>query len=281
MSTAPHCRCCGRTCPWDPQRVRSCSRITVSLIVTRHKLCTCRDLGLPPSPSLTRPSGPVAGGPGGAILHIACSFAILNSHFDCNRASTFGGALAAGNRLTPNSTSYVMPSVTFVSCSFTDNRAMLYDGGALLIREMNATVYVSTFTTNQAGRNGGAVVSCVCVGVIELLGDLLGDTTARRIVRQVQVLGCRTIGLGGLGSLPTRANGADESWSVNPPFAHVLLISLMPNREDGENFLEIRNVGQDPREGVVTQIVLIHPLQLPQRSTQCYWCPCQPLAAVR
>ncbi|GIM14711.1 hypothetical protein Vretimale_17650 [Volvox reticuliferus] len=97
------------------------------------------------------------GGPGGAILAVACSMSVSYSNFDCNDCSTFGGAIATGNRRQQNSTAYTIPSLVVLNSSFTDNRAMLYDGGAVLTKDMNASVYLSTFAGNRAGRNGGAL----------------------------------------------------------------------------------------------------------------------------
>ncbi|GIL61099.1 hypothetical protein Vafri_15500, partial [Volvox africanus] len=98
-----------------------------------------------------------SGGPGGAILAIACSLSVNTSNFDCNECSTFGGAIAIGNRLQPNSSAYTIPSLVVLYSTFTENQALLYDGGAILTKDMNMSAYLSKFTRNRAGRNGGAL----------------------------------------------------------------------------------------------------------------------------
>ncbi len=98
-----------------------------------------------------------ATGPGGAITLISCAMALQSCRFNGNEAQTNGGAVAAADRRTLNSTYRTIPNLVVASCQFDSNRAVKRDGGAVFTQDMNATMFVSNFSRNSAGNSGGAI----------------------------------------------------------------------------------------------------------------------------
>ncbi|GFR52729.1 hypothetical protein Agub_g15283 [Astrephomene gubernaculifera] len=118
-------------------------------------------------------SNSAIGGSGGAAMLMACGSLWDGNNFTNNTGSTYGGALAATNWRTANSSidDSTTPNLVFFNCKFVDNRALSNDGGAVLARELNATVLMSAFQGNQAAGSGGALA---------LVNNIIADVRSSR-----------------------------------------------------------------------------------------------------
>ncbi len=101
---------------------------------------------------------PPSGGPGGAVLHIACTLITGAGNFTNNTASTFAGAIAGSGRRTADSNATNTPVLFVKNTTFALNRAASGDGGAIRTVDLNTTVFTSQFSCNTAAGSGGAVV---------------------------------------------------------------------------------------------------------------------------